>query len=141
MADGFHIRMNGMSENPYESPKEIDPALVPDHNSDSTWIGIRKSAAIAGIAFAAMIGLLGQIITFVPGAEANWFGFGAGLSLLGFLWPGWRVRALAAVLFIWLACLSWNGHQRGIYYREWLRQRGESSRAVNSLGIQAPPLR
>jgi hypothetical protein len=43
----------------------------------------RTQVAQAGVRIAAVIGLLGQFITFYPGAEVGWFGVAA-LALAGY---------------------------------------------------------
>jgi hypothetical protein len=74
---------------------------------------------------AAVLGLLGQFISFYPGAEAGWFGVAASLALAGFLSPARRLRIVAAVLVVLLAGFAWDGHVRGRQYREFLSRRPE----------------
>jgi hypothetical protein len=83
----------------------------------------RMQVARAGIGFAAVLGLLGSVITFVPGTEAGWFGVAAAAALAGLLSPTRRLRVVAVVLAVALAGLAWDGYVRGRQYRECLRQR------------------
>lgn len=83
----------------------------------------RMQVARAGVGLAAALGLLGSVITFVPGAEVGWFGVAAVVALAGFLSSTRRLRVVAMVLALALAGLAWHGYVRGRQYREWLRQR------------------
>jgi hypothetical protein len=74
----------------------------------------RMHVARAGVGLAAALGLLGSMMTFVPGAEVGWFGVAAAAALAGLLSPTRRLRVVAA--------LAWDGHVRGRQYRERLRQ-------------------
>jgi hypothetical protein len=82
----------------------------------------RMQVARVGVCLAAVLGLLGSIITFYPGAEAGWFGVAAAASLAGLLSPTPRLRVVAVVLAVTLAGFAWGGYVRGRQYREWLRQ-------------------
>jgi hypothetical protein len=82
-------------------------------------------AARAGVGLAAVLSLLGSMITFAPGTEVGWFGVAAAAALAGLLSPTRRLRVVAVVLAVALAGLAWDGYVRGRQYREWLRQRPE----------------
>lgn len=69
----------------------------------------RTAISLHAIGLALALGLLGQVITFVPGAEAGWFAIAAILAALGLVGPGRRTRAVAAILVVGLAGLSWDG--------------------------------
>lgn len=84
----------------------------------------RHAVARTGIGAALWLGGLGLFITFVPGAEAEWFGAAAGLAALGLLSPNRRVRSVAVGLVVAWAWLAWVGYQRGLRYQEWLRTQG-----------------
>src|SRR4051794_33015557 len=60
-------------------------------------VTFRISVARASIGFAFLLGLLGSIMTFVPGSQAGWFGVAATGGLIGiFSLSKWmRVLALA----------------------------------------------
>jgi hypothetical protein len=81
----------------------------------------RIQIARAGVGLAAALGLLGSVISFVPGAEVGWFGVATAAALAGLLSPARRLRVVAVVLAVALAGLAWAGHVRGRQYREWLR--------------------
>jgi hypothetical protein len=77
----------------------------------------------AGVGLAAVLGLLGSVMTFVPGAEVGWFGVAAAAALAGLLSPSRRLRVIAVLLAVALAGLAWDGYVRGRQYRERLRHR------------------
>jgi hypothetical protein len=83
----------------------------------------RMHVARAGVGLAAVLGLLGSVMTFVPGTEVGWFGVAAAAALAGLISPTRWLRVVAVVLAVALAGLAWDGYVRGRQYREWLRQR------------------
>jgi hypothetical protein len=91
----------------------------------------RTVIARVGVGVALWMGVFGCFATFVPGAEARWFGIAAVGAALGLLSPNWRVRVIAAVLVIWLAWSAWEGYQRGQKYQEWLEK--EKPRMLEAL--------
>jgi hypothetical protein len=82
----------------------------------------RNAIARVGIGFALCLGVTGLFISFVPGADAGWFGTAAVSAALGLLSPSWRVRAVAVVLVIGLTWRAWLGYEHGQRYQQWLRQ-------------------
>jgi len=82
----------------------------------------RNTIALLGIGFALWLGLMGLFISFVPGADAEWFGIAAIFATFGLLSPSWRSRAVAIVLVIGLMWFAWLGYEHGQRYQEWLRQ-------------------
>ena len=87
------------------------------------WLPLaRMHVARAGVGLAAVFGLLGQFITFYPGAEAGWFGLAAAMALTGLPSPTRQLRLVAVVLAVVLAGFAWGGYVRGRQYREWLSQ-------------------
>jgi hypothetical protein len=72
-----------------------------------------------------MFGLLGQFISFYPGAEAGWFGIAAAVALAGLLSPTRQLRLVAVVLAVSLAGFAWGGYVRGQQYRDWLSRQPE----------------
>jgi hypothetical protein len=82
----------------------------------------RSVIARCGVGFALWLGVMGLFISFVPGAEAGWFGAAAAGSALGLMSPNWRMRALAGVLVIGLTWAAWEGYERGQQYQKWLQQ-------------------
>lgn len=88
---------------------------------------MRAVIAQVGVGFALLLGLLGQVITFVPGASAGWFGVAACGAAVGLISPSRRFRAFAAALAIGLAWLSWVGYREGLRHREILRSRPRSA--------------
>src|SRR5438552_2669068 len=97
----------------------------------------RDAIAQVGIGFALLSGMLGMFITFVPGAEAEWFGVAAASAAVGIVSPSWRVRGVAVIVALGLAWFVWNGYQNGLRYEEYLRQRNHS-RAPSSPSGKAP---
>ena len=70
------------------------------------------------------MGALGQIITFVPGAQMGWYAIAAIFAAGGLLSPRWGLRIVALALLIGFACLTYWGYLEGLRYHEFLRQRG-----------------
>jgi hypothetical protein len=83
----------------------------------------RDAIARVGVGFALWVGGLGLFISFVPGAEADWFGVAAGAAALGLLAPSWRVRLVAVAWAAVCAWFAWRGYEHGLRYQEWLQQR------------------
>ena len=96
---------------------------------------VRMQVARAGVGLAAVFGLLGQFISFYPGAEAGWFGVAAAVALAGLLSPTRQLRLVAVVLAVLLAGFAWGGYVRGRQYREWLSQQ---LKPLGSPSPQAP---
>jgi hypothetical protein len=108
-----------MQANPYESPRECQP-----EKSDGGlfWIELRRTIAGAGMTLGAVMGLLGQIITFAPHAGPNWwFVYATLLAACGLVWPSWRGRGIAIVLLVWLGAEIYSSYWRGKAYEEWKR--------------------
>src|SRR5690349_16209371 len=89
----------------------------------------RTVIARVGVGVALWMGAFGCFATFVPGAEAGWFGTAAAGAALGLLSPSWRTRAVAGALVVVLAWTAWKGYQRGQEYQEWLRQQNDLRRS------------
>ena len=73
---------------------------------------LRIQIASFGLAVAVILGALGVVVTFAPGAEVWWFGVAASCAALGLLYPGRRTRGVAAVLVIVLGFGSFAGMTR-----------------------------
>ena len=82
----------------------------------------RTAIASVGIGLALWLGVMGLFISFVPGADAGWFGTAAALAALGLLAPNWRTRAVAGTLVVGLTWFAWLGYQHGQRYQEWLQK-------------------
>jgi hypothetical protein len=94
--------------------------------SDRSWYhAARTQVARAGVGLASVLGLLGLVISFVPGAEVGWFGVAGAAALAGLFSPTQRLRVVAVILAVALAGLAWDGYERGRQYRELLKQRPE----------------
>jgi hypothetical protein len=48
------------------------------------FVTLRIQVARAGVGFALLLGLLGSVMTFVPGYQAEWFGVAAAGALTGY---------------------------------------------------------
>jgi len=64
------------------------------------------------------LAILGSLITFIPGAERNWFLVVAGLSIPGFFISKRSFRIAAMLLFLLALGCAYSGHRRGIEYHE-----------------------
>lgn len=89
------------------------------------FVTLRVPVVRAGVGFASLLGLLGSVMTFVPGSQAGWFGVAAAGALTGMLSPTRWMRVLAVALAVCLAGLSWDGYLQGRRYRELQRHRAE----------------
>jgi hypothetical protein len=67
-----------------------------------------------------VLGALGYIITFVPGAEFGWFLVVAGLSVAGLFIPKFGYKASAALILILALVSTYDGYRRGVEYRQWV---------------------
>lgn len=65
---------------------------------------------------------LGEVITFIPGAEAGWFAASAVLCLCGVLVRSKAYRIAALCLVVIGAAFSLSGYKHGERYRAWLKQ-------------------
>jgi hypothetical protein len=81
-------------------------------------VTLRIQVARASVGFALLLGLLGSVMTFVPGYQADWFGVAAAGALTGILSPTRWMRVLALALAVCLAALAWDGYLQGRRYRE-----------------------
>lgn len=97
--------------------------------------GSRDSIARIGVGTAVLMGLYGQIATFVPGAETGWFATAAGLAAFGLLSSGYRMRAAALVLIFAWSWSAWAGYQRGRRYREWRRARWHAAAVLSGKSV------
>ena len=77
------------------------------------FVTLRIRVARAGVGFALLLGVLGSVMTFVPGYQAGWFGVAAAGALTGMLSPNRWIRVLAVALAVCLAGLSWDGYLQG----------------------------
>ena len=84
---------------------------------------LRSAAANTAAGIALILVALGQVITFVPGRETGWFVLSSALAAVGLLSPDWRVRTVAALLFLGAAWMAWAGYLHGSEYQEFLRNR------------------
>jgi hypothetical protein len=80
--------------------------------------------------------VLGQVISFYPGAETGWFAFSAVLCMGGLL-----VRSKAygvAAVFLVVASIAWSvsGYRRGEQYRVWLAQQPSREERIRQLQEQ-----
>ena len=86
----------------------------------------RDRFANVGLVETLLIGLSGLVITFVPGAQVDWFAGAAGAASLGLLSPSGQTRARAIALVVAFLVSTWLGYQDGLRhakYLESLRQR------------------
>ena len=91
--------------------------------------------------------ILGQIITFVPGAETDWFLTTAALLAFGAFSRVRIWRITVVVLTILALGAAFMGHKRGIEYKEWLSRQphattnndnGQPNQAMHQRPVLAP---
>ena len=82
---------------------------------------IRKIARVC-FWISVVLGVLGQFITFYPGAEMDWFALAAILSLPGFLIPKWSFRAASLAMLVLWSTIAVSGYTRGKEYQQWLTE-------------------
>lgn len=83
---------------------------------------MRNVIGMVGVGSALLVGALGLVISFVPGAQVGWFGGGAVSAAVGLVSERRGVRRLAAVLVLGLSLLAWDGYRQGVWYQESLRE-------------------
>jgi len=94
---------------------------------------ITKTMIIGISGMGTLMFVLGQFITFIPGAETSWFLTTAALLAFGALsrMRIWRITVV--VLAILALGSAFMGHRRGIEYKEWLsRQPNATTNNENS---------
>jgi hypothetical protein len=89
-------------------------------------IGAFIEAARALFRFGGLWFVLGNFITFIPGAEKEWFMVAAGFVAFGLFVPRWHYRIPAAIFLLLSVLAAFDSHHRGIEYG----QRLEQSRAT-----------
>ncbi len=57
------------------------------------FVTLRIQVARAGVGFALLLGVLGSVMTFVPGYQVEWFGVASAAALSGVLSPTRRMRS------------------------------------------------
>ena len=78
--------------------------------------GLLRFSFTAGV----VLGLLGSVISFAPGAEVWWFLTVAVLSVSGFFIPKLMFRIAAALMLVIALAAAIDGCRRGIAYRRYL---------------------
>lgn len=69
---------------------------------------------------AVLFAILGNVITFYPGAECGWFLTVAALAVAGMFIPRVAYRVVAALLLILALTSAYSGYRHGVEYRQWL---------------------
>jgi len=67
------------------------------------------------------LGILGQFVTFYPGAELGWFALAAFLAIPGFIVLKRSFRCASLVLLVLWCAISFLGYTRGKEYEQWLK--------------------
>jgi hypothetical protein len=81
---------------------------------------------------AVLLAVLGCIITFVPGAECQWFSIVAALSLFGLFIPKIFYRSAATLLLILSIIAAVHGYQRGVEYRQRVATKNDQNALASS---------
>jgi hypothetical protein len=87
---------------------------------------------------AALLGVLGCIITFFPGAECAWFSVVAVLSLFGLFIPKIFYRSAATLLLILSIIAAVHGYQRGMKYLANAATRQSAKNDQNAIAFSDP---
>lgn len=66
---------------------------------------------------------LGLFISFIPGAEMDWFATAGILIAFGLFVPLWLYRIAALSLVVICTDMSLDGYRRGIKYRQFMEER------------------
>lgn len=89
---------------------------------------MREAFARIGLGLAILLGLLGLVITFIPGAEASYFAVVAGLALTGLISTRWQTRSLALLVALASGAFAIDGYFRGLRYQARHRNNIETHR-------------
>jgi hypothetical protein len=92
-----------------------------------------QSVCYALFYFSVLWCVLGLLITFIPGGEQSWFLTAAGLAGFGLFIPRWPFRLAALLLVGFTLFAAFDGHKRGIEYRDMMERR-RAERQMNTLG-------
>ena len=104
-----------LTQNPYKSP-EIDPMM--EREGRTHWYH-SFVAPIAIVAFWAGVasGVLGSLMTFLPGDEVGWFAFTSIFIAAGLFAKGYKYKTAAAILLVLCFITIYDGYIRGIEYK------------------------
>jgi hydrogenase/urease accessory protein HupE len=85
---------------------------------------VKFSVIIAKFFFFAGViwGVLGCVITFVPGAECEWFLETAFLVAMGLIIPQYTYRVPSLILLVLALLAADKGHKHGMEYQRWLSE-------------------
>ena len=87
-----------------------------------------EKIARASFSLSVVLGALGQLITFIPGAEIEWFALAAILVIPGFVIPKWSFRSASCVLLLLWSMSAFSGYTRGKEYEAYLKEGGAEKR-------------
>ncbi len=74
-------------------------------------------------AFGVSLFLIGNFVTFLPGSEQYWFTFTAPWCAAGLFVGRVWLRVVAGVLAIFCVYAAFDGHRRGVEFRESLKEK------------------
>jgi hypothetical protein len=114
-----------LSENPCLSPSHtsLDPVVARAH-----WVTpVVVTIATIGFWLGLLLAVIGSVMSFVPGADCEWFIVAGILLALGLLIPTRRYRSAAFILCSLCFFFAYSGYLRGVEYRQWLKQRNTVS--------------
>ena len=94
-----------------------------DNSARSRLDPVFKGCFFCGIVLFAM----GNVMSFVPGAEVAWFLCCVGLLLPGLLLSRRKYTSTAAILMVLCLILASQGHRRGLEYLQWEQTRSSAA--------------
>jgi hypothetical protein len=79
---------------------------------------VTRKLLLLPFSIALLLALLGQVISFYPGADFGWFLTVAALSASGLFLPKTPYRVAAALLLLLVLSQAYSGHRRGVEYQQ-----------------------
>ena len=98
---------------------------MPESTQSRNMSNVKCTIGNIGYWSALILGTLGFIISFYPGASAWWFGtaaVAAVAAIAGMLSANGQRRCVSAALAVVFSVVAVRGYQRGLEYQEWIKK-------------------